>query len=306
EAVTEVIEGDRRFELVVRFLPQYRQDETTIGQIQVSSPEGVGIPLKQLATIVRQTGAFMIYRENHERYIPIMFSIRDRDLVSTIQEAQQRLKDQITFPEGYHLEWAGQYDQLVKEQQRLMIVVPLTMILILFLLYLTFGSFRYAFIVLATVPFAMIGGVLSLVLTHTPFSISAAVGFISTLGIAILGGVLIVSSIRELEQKGTPLMEAILSGAEMQMRPVLMATLGAALGLVPAAIASGIGSEAQKPLARVVVGGMLTATFLILFVVPILYQMTSQYAKKQSRPQPDSEEQEHINQDIIQRSAHPS
>ena len=282
EAVTQVIEGDRRFDLVVRFLPQYRQDENSIGQIQVSSPEGVGIPLKQLANIVRQTGAFMIYRENHERYIPIMFSIRDRDLVSTIQEAQQRLQENIHLPEGYHLEWAGQYDQLVKEQQRLMVVVPLTMVLILFLLYLTFGAFRYAFIVLATVPFAMIGGVLSLVLTHTPFSISAAVGFISTLGIAILGGVLIVSSIRELEQKGTPLMEAILSGAEMQMRPVLMATLGAALGLVPAAIASGIGSEAQKPLARVVVGGMLTATFLILFVVPILYQMSSRYSRSRS------------------------
>lgn len=274
EAVTKVIEGDRRFDLVVRFLPQYRQDETTIGQIQVSAPDGVGIPLKQLATITRQTGAFMIYRENNERYIPIMFSIRDRDLVSTIQEAQQRLEAHLTLPEGYHLEWAGQYDQLIKEQQRLMIVVPLTLVLILFLLYLTFGTFRHAFLVLATVPFALIGGVLSLVLTQTPFSISAAVGFISTLGIAILGGVLIVSSIRELEQKGTPLLEAIISGAELQLRPVLMATIGAALGLVPAALASGIGSEAQKPLARVVVGGMLTAAFLILFVVPILYHLS--------------------------------
>jgi len=304
EAVTEVIEGDRRFDLVVRFLPQYRQDEHSIGQIRVSSPEGVGIPLKQLANIVRQTGAFMIYRENHERYIPIMFSIRDRDLVSTIQEAQGHLEDRITLPEGYHLEWAGQYDQLVKEQQRLMIVVPLTMILILFLLYLTFGSFRYAFIVLATVPFAMIGGVLSLVLTHTPFSISAAVGFISTLGIAILGGVLIVSSIRELEQKGTPLMEAILTGAEMQMRPVLMATLGAALGLVPAAIASGIGSEAQKPLARVVVGGMLTATFLILFVVPILYQLSSRYSRPRSVPSSDMELQEKWEQELTHENPH--
>ena len=179
-----------------------------------------------------------------------------------------------------------------------MVVVPLTMVLILFLLYLTFGSFRYAFIVLATVPFAMIGGVLSLVLTHTPFSISAAVGFISTLGIAILGGVLIVSSIRELEQKGTPIMEAILSGAELQMRPVLMATLGAALGLVPAAIASGIGSEAQKPLARVVVGGMLTATFLILFVVPILYHLTSRLTRFKERiPSQSIEHEQSLGQD---------
>ena len=289
KAVTKIIEGDRRFDLVVRFLPQYRQDETTIGQIQVSAPDGVGIPLKQeLATITRQTGAFMIYRENNERYIPIMFSIRDRDLVSTIQEAQQRLKAHLTLPEGYHLEWAGQYDQLVKEQQRLMIVVPLTLVLILFLLYLTFGTFRHAFLVLATVPFALIGGVLSLVLTHTPFSISAAVGFISTLGIAILGGVLIVSSIRELEQKGIPLLEAIISGAEMQLRPVLMATIGAALGLVPAALASGIGSEAQKPLARVVVGGMLTAAFLILFVVPILYHLSDRLSLVKRPPAQES------------------
>jgi len=288
EAVTKVIEGDRRFDLVVRFLPQYRHDETTIGQIQVSSPEGVGIPLKQLATITRQTGAFMIYRENNQRYIPIMFSIRDRDLVSTIQEAQQQLKAKITLPEGYHLEWAGQYDQLIKEQQRLMIVVPITLVLILFLLYLTFGTFRHAFLVLATVPFALIGGVLSLVLTNTPFSISAAVGFISTLGIAILGGVLIVSSIRELEEKGTPLVEAIISGAALQLRPVLMATIGAALGLVPAALSSGIGSEAQKPLARVVVGGMLTAAFLILFVVPILYHLSNRLSSFRRPRRPES------------------
>jgi heavy metal efflux system protein len=275
EAVTEVIEGDRRFDLVVRFLPEYRKDIESIGQIQVSAPDGTRIPLKQVASIERQTGAFMIYRENYERFIPIMFSVRERDLVSTIQEIQARLQKEVQIPGGYRIEWAGQYDQLQEEQRRLLKIVPLSLLLILFLLYETFGAFRYAFLVLSAVPFALSGGVLALLVTHTPFSISAAVGVISTLGIAILGGVLIVSSIRDFEQNGLSLKDAILSGANIQLRPVLMATMCAGLGLLPAAMSASTGSEAQKPLARVVVGGMLTAAVLILILIPILYYVVN-------------------------------
>ena len=287
ETVTQVIEGDRRFNLVVRFLPQYRKDVESIGQIQVSTPEGARIPLKQLASIERQTGAFMIYRENYERYIPIMFSVRDRDLVSTIQEIQARLSKDVVIPGGYRIEWAGQYDQLQEEQRRLLTVVPLSLLLILFLLYQTFGAFRYAFLVLSAVPFALSGGILSLFVTQTPFSISAAVGVISTLGIAILGGVLIVSSIREFEQNGLPLKEAILSGANIQLRPVLMATMCAALGLLPAAVSTSTGSESQKPLARVVVGGMSTAAVFILILIPILYYVIHRKLEK-SFPTPET------------------
>ncbi len=273
QAVSRVFEGERSFDLVVRFLPEFRQDLQAIGNILVNTPDGASIPLKQLATITTQTGAFIIYRENNERYIPIKFSVRGRDLASTVEEAQARLAQEIKLPERYRIEWAGQYDQLKREQKRLTVIVPLSLLVILFLLYTTFASLRDALLVLATVPFALIGGVLSLVITGTPFSISAAVGVISTLGVAILGGVLLISRIGEFRAAGMPLTEAIVKGADVQMRPVLMATLGAAIGLLPAAVATGIGSQAQQPLARVVVGGMLTAAVLILVVFPVLYQV---------------------------------
>ena len=273
QAVTQVYEGERLFDLVVRFLPEFRQDVAAIGNILVSTPNGARVPLKQVASITTQTGAFIIYRENNERYIPIKFSVRDRDLQSTVEEAQALLAKEVTLPERYRMEWAGQYDQLKDEQKRLAMVVPISLVIILFLLYTTFDSVKNALLVLSTVPFALIGGVLSLVATHTNFSISAAVGVISTLGVAILGGVLLISRIEDFRRTGLTLREAVRKGADVQMRPILMATLGAAIGLLPAALATGIGSQAQKPLARVVVGGMLTAAVLILVVLPVLYEI---------------------------------
>jgi cobalt-zinc-cadmium resistance protein CzcA len=273
QAVTQVYEGERLFDLVIRFLPEFRQDVDAIGNILVSTPDGARIPLKQVATITTQTGAFIIYRENNERYIPIKFSVRDRDLQSTVEEAQAHLAKEVRLPERYRMEWAGQYDQLKEEQKRLAMVVPISLMIILFLLYTTFDSLKNAFLVLSTVPFALVGGALSLVATHTNFSISAAVGVISTLGVAILGGVLLISRIEDFRRTGLTLREAVRKGADVQMRPILMATLGAAIGLLPAALATGIGSQAQKPLARVVVGGMLTAAVLILVVLPVLYEI---------------------------------
>ena len=284
QGVTQVFEGERLFDLVVRFLPEYRRDAETIGNILVSTPEGARIPLKQLATIKTQTCAFLIYRENNERYIPIKFSVRDRDLESTVKEAQQKIADAVQLPERYRIEWAGQYDQLKEEQKRLLNIVPLSMLVILFLLYTTFNSLRNALLVLVTVPFALIGGVFALVLTGTNFSISAAVGVISTLGVAILGGLLLISRIEELRLSGLGLREAVIKGSEMQMRPILMATLGAAIGLLPAALATGIGSQAQKPLARVVVGGMLTAAVLILVVLPVLYELVHRRSAHSRKP----------------------
>jgi cobalt-zinc-cadmium resistance protein CzcA len=273
QAVTQVLEGERRFDLVVRFLPQYRQDVNAIGEIQVSTPDGPRIPLKQLAKISTQTGAFIIYRENNERYIPIKFSVRNRDLEGTVHEVLASIKEKTPLPAGLRFEVAGQYDQLQDEQQRLSVIVPVTLLAILFLLYLTFDSFKDAFLVMATVPFAFVGAIFSLVLTGTHFSISAAVGIISLLGVAILGGVLLISRMDELQREGVPMDQAIMRAAESQMRPILMATLGAAIGLLPAAVSTGIGSQAQQPLARVVVGGMITAAVLILVVLPVLYSM---------------------------------
>ncbi len=273
QAVTQVYEGERLFDLVVRFLPEFRQDVDAIGNILVSTPDGARVPLKQVATITTQTGAFIIYRENNERYIPIKFSVRDRDLQSTVEEAQARLAKEVILPERYRMEWAGQYGQLKEEEKRLAIVVPISLLMILFILYATFNSLKNALLVLSTVPFSLLGGVLALVATHTSFSISAAVGVISTLGVAILGGVLLISRIEDFRRTGLALRDSVRMGADVQMRPILMATLGAAIGLLPAALATGIGSQAQKPLARVVVGGMLTAAILILVVLPVFYEI---------------------------------
>ena len=273
QSVTQVYEGERLFDLVVRFLPEFRQDVDAIGNILVSTPDGARIPLKQLASITTQTGAFIIYRENNERYIPIKFSVRDRDLQSTVEEAQARLAKEVRLPERYRMEWAGQYEQLKGEQKRMAMVVPISLVIILFLLYSAFDSIKNALLVLSTVPFALLGGAVSLAATHTNFSISAAVGVISTLGVAILGGVLLISRIEDFRRTGLTLREAVRKGADVQMRPILMATLAAAIGLLPAALATGIGSQAQKPLALVVVGGMLTSAVLILVVLPVLYEI---------------------------------
>ena len=273
QSVTQVYEGERLFDLVVRFLPEFRQDVDAIGNILVSTPDGARIPLKQVASITTQTGAFSIYRENNQRYIPIKFSVRDRDLESTVLEAQRLLSTAVKLPERYRMEWAGQYDQLMDEQKRLSKIVPVSLVIILFLLYMTFNSITNALLVLVAMPFALVGGVLALVLTGTHFSISAAVGVISTLGVATQGGVLLISRIEEYRRGGMPLTEAILKGADVRMRPILMTTLAAAIGLLPAALATGIGSQAQQPLARVVVGGMLTVAVLILVVLPVLYDI---------------------------------
>src|SRR5256712_3207961 len=250
QAVPRVIEGGRRSDLVVRFLPQYRQDIQTISNIQVATPDGARIPLKQLATLTDQTGAFIIYRENNERYIPIKFSVRGRDLAGTVRDVLAKIGENVSLPPGVRYEVAGQYDQLRDEQRRLAVIVPVSLVVILFLLYLTFNSFTDAFLVLATVPFALIGGIPSLVLTGTHFSISAAVGIISLIGVAILGGGLLISRIKEVLLEGVRPEGAIMRSAETQMRPILLATPGAAIGLLPAAAATGIGAPTPQPLAR--------------------------------------------------------
>src|SRR5881296_363659 len=280
QAVTQVLDGERRFDVVVRFLPQYRNNLDTISNIPVSMPDGGRIPLKQVAEIVKQTGASFIYREDNGRYIPIKFSVRGRDLQSTIAEAERKIADQIKLPAGYHYEWAGEFQELQAAVARLEIVVPISLLIIFFLLYSMFRSLRDALLLLGTVPLALIGGMLSLLATHTNFSISAAVGFISLFGVSVLGGVILVSRIQQLREGGYSLRDAVAKGSELQLRPVLMAALAAAIGLLPASVATGIGSETQKPLARVVGGGMLTSAILILLVLPAMYLIVHRYAER--------------------------
>ncbi|MGB9245651.1 MAG: CusA/CzcA family heavy metal efflux RND transporter [Candidatus Acidiferrales bacterium] len=269
-AATQILEGDRRFDFVVRYQPEFRRTPEAIRNILLPTPDGSRIPLTQVADVSLREGAFMIYRENGRRYIPVKFSVRGRDLAGTIQDVQARIAQKVHLPEGYHYEWAGEYDSLQKEQRRLIIIIPISLVVILALLFTAFNSLRHALLVLAMLPFGLTGGLLSLLVTRTPFSISAAVGFASVIGVCTLGGVVFVSGIRRKEQAGHSKLGAIELGGMAEMRPVLMACVAAGLGLLPAAITSGVGVQAQQPLARVVVGGMVTSPLAILFIIPVL------------------------------------
>lgn len=267
--VTQVIEGDRRFDLTVRFKPEFRQSPEAIRALLLATPDGNRIPLGQVADVSFQEGAFMIYRENDKRYIPVKFSVRGRDLATTMQELQTRIREMVKLPAGYSYEWAGEFDSLRKEQRRLALVIPASLVVILILLFVQFHSWRDALIVMALLPFAATGGIWTLLIAGTPFSISAAVGFTSLIGVATLGAVVFLSGVRRSQREGGPV-KGLVAGCLEQMRPVAMACMAAGLGLIPAALSNRIGAQAQQPLARVVVGGMVTTLAAIVFLMPLL------------------------------------
>ncbi len=275
-AATQILEQDRRFDFIVRYPAQFRETPEAIRDIQLPTPDGGHVPLGQIANISLHEGAFMIYRENGRRYIPIKFSVRGRDLAGTMNDVQGQLLQSVRLPEGYHYEWAGEYDSLKKEQRRLAIVVPVSLMIIVALLFIAFNSFRDAMLVLAILPFGLAGGLASLFFTGTPFSISAAVGMASVIGVCTLGSVVMLSGMRRAEHKAQDQLIGIERGALAEMRPVLMACAAAGLGLLPGAVSTGIGVQAQQPLARVVVGGMVTSPLAILFLLPVLATFFSQ------------------------------
>jgi cobalt-zinc-cadmium resistance protein CzcA len=223
-----------------------------------------------LADISLDTGASFIYRERSQRYIPIKFSVRGRDLGGTVAEAQDRVAKTIKLPNGYQILWAGEFDDLQNAKQRLMIVIPITLLLILVLLYGLFNSLRDGLLAVAGIPFAIGGGLIALYLAGLDFSVSAAIGFISLFGVAVMDGILNITYFRELRIQGMDVAEAVFRGAEQRMRPMLMTALSAGVGLFPAAISHGIGSQVQRPLATVVVGGMFIGPLLLLIVAPAL------------------------------------
>jgi cobalt-zinc-cadmium resistance protein CzcA len=279
-AFTQMVEGEKKFDIVLRLPVTQRDDPEVIRRIPVDAPGpdgkgGVRIPLEQLADIdEHKPGATYIYRENNRRYIPIKFSVQGRDLASTIHEAEKKVKDPKTgamLPPGYNIDWAGEFQQMEEANRRLMWIVPLSIGLIMALLYTAFHSIKDSLLVMVNVLEASMGGVLALWLTGTPFSISAAVGFISVFGVAVQDGVLLISYFNQLRAAGLPVREAVMRGAELRVRPVVMTSLTAALGLLPAALATSIGSQAQKPLAIVVVGAMLCTLFLTRYLMPVLY-----------------------------------
>jgi heavy metal efflux system protein len=271
---TTVLEGDRQFALAVRLEPKYRTSIDAIRNLKVAfqTPSGTNgyVPLSEIANITLDTGASFIYRERSQRYIPIKFSVRGRDLGSTVAEAQERIAKAIKLPNGYQILWAGEFDNLQEAKARLMVVVPITLMLIMVLLYGLFNSLRDSLLAVAGIPFAIGGGLIALYLAGLDFSVSAAIGFISLFGVAVMDGILNITYFRELRMQGLSVSEAVFRGAEQRMRPMLMTALSAGVGLFPAAISHGIGSQVQRPLATVVVGGMFIGPLLLLVVAPAL------------------------------------
>jgi cobalt-zinc-cadmium resistance protein CzcA len=260
---------------VVRYTPEYRDSIDKIPNVKVGYTTTSGtnsyIPLGELATITLDTGAAWIYHEGMQRFIPVKFSVRGRDLGRTVEEVQQRIRKNVTLPPGYHLIWAGEYGDLQQAEKRLEVIVPISLVLILCLLYSMFNSFRDCLLALAGIPFAIAGGILALYIAGLSFSISAAIGFVSLFGVSVMDGILMITYYsQELRLHGGTHVDAMYRAATTRMRPLLMTALSACIGLFPAAISTGIGSQVQRPLATVIVGGMLVGPVMLLLAVPAL------------------------------------
>jgi cobalt-zinc-cadmium resistance protein CzcA len=275
KAATEIYEGEKKFDLIIRYPEDFRADEQAIGKLMIPSLSGGKVPLGEISTINKITGPSMIYRDKHQRYGAIKFSIRGRDMGSVIEEAQAKVKEQITLPENYKLEWAGDFENQQRAASRLSQAVPVSLLLIFLILFVLFGNIKDSLLVLNNVPFAMVGGILALLATGINFNISAGIGFIALFGICVQNGVILItrfkSNFEQLKYRLEWTVEAALKdGLEARMRPVIMTAMMAAIGLLPAALSTGIGSEASKPLAVVVIGGLITNTIFNLFVYPIV------------------------------------
>jgi heavy metal efflux system protein len=272
-AATILLEADRQFNVTVRLAPEYRSSIEAVRNLKVGVPTPVGnayIPFAEFASITLDTGASYIFRERNQRFLPIKFSVRGRDLAGAVEEAQERISRNVKLPAGYRIEWAGEFEWLQQASKRLAVIIPITLVLIMVLLYGLFNSLRDSLMSLLGLPFAVCGGILALYISGLNFSISAAIGFISLFGVSVMSGILIINAYYRVAASDMTTVEAMFQAVEQQMRPILMMTLSACIGLLPAAISTGIGSQVQRPLATVIVGGMLVGPILLLVVVPAL------------------------------------
>jgi len=285
---TTQLESDRQFNVTVRLAPEYRGTFDSVGRIKVgfTTPSGTNayIPLSEIATISIDTGASYIFHERNARFIPIKFSVRGRDLGSTVAEAQERIARNVSLPNGYRITWAGEFEELQQAKARLEVVVPISLMMILVLLYGLFNSLRDSLLALAGIPFSIAGGVIALFVTGLDFSISAAIGFVSLFGVSVMNGILIITYYNQTRAGGMGTVAAMYHAAEQRMRPMLMTALSACIGLLPAAISTGIGSQVQKPLATVVVGGMLIGPVIMLVVVPALQTLFLEWTGSRGEP----------------------
>jgi len=268
---TKLYEGERKFDIRIRYQKEFRDTREKIEQLMIPTQDGTKIPISQISTIRTLTGPAFVYRDNNSRYIPVKFSVRGRDLGSTIKEAQQKVEAAVNLPYGYSMTWNGEFENQQRASKTLSDVVPICLLAIFLILFITFGNVKDSILTILNVPFALIGGILALHLRGINFSISAGIGFIALFGICIQNGVILISVFRKNLEAKMSLDDALLQGVISRVRPVVMTALMAAIGLLPAAISTGIGSESQKPLATVVIGGLITSTILTLLILPILY-----------------------------------
>ena len=276
QAATQVIQGEKLFDLIVRMDPKYRSGEREIGNLLVPAPAGQQIPLSELATIKEASGASFIYRENNSRYIGVQFSVKGRDLEGVIHDGQNAVNKAVHLPPGYRLEWGGEYSELLEAKAQFAIIGPLAMMLIFLILFALYGNFKFPVtIALGVVLTEPVGALIALKLTHTPFSVSSFLGLLALLGVSVETAVILVSYINKLRQEGMSVHEATLSASLLRLRPIMMTALVACLGLLPAAMATGVGSDTQKPFAIVVVAGLISRLFLGFFVNPVLYELVA-------------------------------
>ena len=270
-ALTQVLQGEARYDLTLRYLPSYRDTKDAIENIRLLSPSGERVSLAQLCKISESDGGSEIYREGNQRYVAIKYSVRGRDLGSAVEEAMKKINDGVKLPPGYHIDWEGEYESQKRADERLLIVLPITILLIFIILYTMFKSFKWALLILANVAMARIGGLLALLITGTNFSVSSGVGFLALFGVSVQTGVIMLEYINQLRARRYSIEDAAVEGAVLRLRPIMMTMLVATLGLLPAALSHAIGSDSQRPLAIVIVGGLIADLVMSIFLLPTLY-----------------------------------
>jgi cobalt-zinc-cadmium resistance protein CzcA len=276
QAATQVIQGEKLFDLVVRMEPQYRSNAQQIANLLVPTPDGQQIPLSELSTIKEASGASFIYRENNSRYIGIQFSVTGRDLQGIVEAGQRAVAQSVQLPEGYRLDWGGEYSELLEAKSQLYIIGPLAIFLIFLILFALYGNFKFPVtIALGVILTEPVGALVALKLTHTPLSVSSGLGLLALLGVSVETAVILVSYINKLRLEGLSVRDATRDASLLRLRPIMMTALVACLGLLPAAISTGVGSDTQKPFAIVVVAGLLSRLLLGFFVNPVLYEIVA-------------------------------
>jgi cobalt-zinc-cadmium resistance protein CzcA len=271
KAVSQVLQGEQRYDLVVRYTAAARSTKENIENIRLVSTSGERVSLAQLCNVRVLDGASEIYREGNSRYVALKYSVEGRDLGSTVEEAIAKVNKQVKLPAGYRIDWAGEYESAKRSQKRLMIVVPITLLVICLILYTMFNSVKWVLLIIANVAMAPIGGLLALLLTGTHMSVSSGVGFLALFGVSVQTGVIMLEYINQLRARGEPILEAAINGSVRRLRPIMMTMLVASVGLLPAALSRGIGSDSQRPFAIVIVGGLVAALILGVFLLPTLY-----------------------------------